>query len=121
MWEDRYDYIPTKEPIIVPELAAYRNTCHGLGSMASHIYYPQRRGSGNYMSEGKGKTRSFKSKTIGRRRWPLNEAQTFTRPIISGHSITRPNERSPEGPSGSSSFYQSPPPYGFQTPSLLVM
>ncbi|MFQ6653716.1 hypothetical protein Gotur_024967, partial [Gossypium turneri] len=31
------------------------------------------------------------------------------------------HERSPEGPSGSSSFYQSPPPYGFQTPSSLVM
>ncbi|MBA0876439.1 hypothetical protein Goshw_028623 [Gossypium schwendimanii] len=30
-------------------------------------------------------------------------------------------EGSQEGPSGSSSFYQSPPPYGFQTPSPLVM
>ncbi|MBA0875967.1 hypothetical protein Goshw_026047 [Gossypium schwendimanii] len=40
----------------------------------------------------KGKTRAFKSKTKGRRHWPINEAQTFTRLIISGHSITRPNE-----------------------------
>ncbi|MFQ6667650.1 hypothetical protein Gotur_033599 [Gossypium turneri] len=31
------------------------------------------------------------------------------------------HEGSPEGPSESSSFYQSPPPYGFQTPSPLVM
>ncbi|MFQ6659891.1 hypothetical protein Gotur_028611, partial [Gossypium turneri] len=31
------------------------------------------------------------------------------------------HEGSPEGSSGSSSFYQSPPPYGFQTPSPLVM
>ncbi|MFQ6662441.1 hypothetical protein Gotur_030279 [Gossypium turneri] len=37
--------------------------------------------------------------------------------------IYRPplHERLHEGPSGSSSFYQSPSPYGFQTPSLLVM
>ncbi|MBA0575042.1 hypothetical protein Golob_025029 [Gossypium lobatum] len=30
-------------------------------------------------------------------------------------------EGSQEGLSGSSSFYQFPPPYGFQTPSPLVM
>ncbi|MFQ6671018.1 hypothetical protein Gotur_035693, partial [Gossypium turneri] len=32
---------------------ACRNTCHGLGSMASRIYYRQRRGSGNYVSKRK--------------------------------------------------------------------
>ncbi|MFQ6651854.1 hypothetical protein Gotur_024016 [Gossypium turneri] len=31
------------------------------------------------------------------------------------------HEGSQEGPSGRSSFYQSPPPYGFQTLSPLVM
>ncbi|MBA0876564.1 hypothetical protein Goshw_028776 [Gossypium schwendimanii] len=36
-----------------------------------------------------------------------------------GPPMYRPttHEGSPEGPSGSSSFYQSPPPYRFQTPS----
>ncbi|MBA0633579.1 hypothetical protein Godav_029146 [Gossypium davidsonii] len=37
-------------------------------------------------------TWDFKSKTKGRRHMPINEAQTFTRPIISGHSITKPSE-----------------------------
>ncbi|MFQ6655781.1 hypothetical protein Gotur_026186 [Gossypium turneri] len=40
----------------------------------------------------KGKARASKSKTTRRRRQPLNEAQTFTWLIISGHAITRPNE-----------------------------
>ncbi|MBA0877954.1 hypothetical protein Goshw_004987, partial [Gossypium schwendimanii] len=40
----------------------------------------------------KGKAQASKSNTTIRRRWPLNEAQTFTRPIISGYAITRPNE-----------------------------
>ncbi|MBA0634339.1 hypothetical protein Godav_022024, partial [Gossypium davidsonii] len=41
----------------------------------------------------------------------------------SGSLMYRPvtHEGSQEGPSGSSSFYQSPPPYGFQTPSPLLM
>ncbi|MBA0636393.1 hypothetical protein Godav_025076 [Gossypium davidsonii] len=40
----------------------------------------------------KGTTWPFKSKTKGRRRKPITEAQTITWPIISGHSITRPSE-----------------------------
>ncbi|MFQ6641843.1 hypothetical protein Gotur_016301, partial [Gossypium turneri] len=40
----------------------------------------------------KGKARTSNSKTRRRRCWPLNEAQTITRPIISGHAITRPNK-----------------------------
>ncbi|MFQ6659029.1 hypothetical protein Gotur_028072 [Gossypium turneri] len=41
----------------------------------------------------------------------------------SGPPMYRPAtyEGSQEGPLESSSFYQSPPPYGFQTPSPLVM
>ncbi|MFQ6621168.1 hypothetical protein Gotur_002350 [Gossypium turneri] len=41
----------------------------------------------------------------------------------SGPPMYRPaaHDGSQEGPSGSSSFYQSPPPYGFQTQSPLVM
>ncbi|MFQ6653679.1 hypothetical protein Gotur_024946 [Gossypium turneri] len=40
-----------------------------------------------------------------------------------GPPMYRPlsQEGSQEGPSGSSSFYQTPSPYGFQTPSPLVM
>ncbi|MBA0785097.1 hypothetical protein Gotri_000168, partial [Gossypium trilobum] len=133
MWEDRYDYKPTQESIIVLELACVSE----------------------YMSWFRIHVKP-----------PINEAQTFTRPIISGHSITRPSkstdtvtrlssstddthstafsddaspmagwsswpgsslffvtpsgpsmyrpashEGSQEGPSGSSSFYQSPSPY----------
>ncbi|MFQ6658923.1 hypothetical protein Gotur_028010, partial [Gossypium turneri] len=41
----------------------------------------------------------------------------------SGPPISRPavQEGSQEGPSGSSPFYQSPPTYGFQTPSPFIM
>ncbi|MFQ6636424.1 hypothetical protein Gotur_013579 [Gossypium turneri] len=41
----------------------------------------------------------------------------------SGPPIYRPaaHEGSQRGPSGSSPFYQSPPTYGFQTPSLFMM
>ncbi|MBA0876809.1 hypothetical protein Goshw_012781, partial [Gossypium schwendimanii] len=52
MWEDQYDYIPTLEPITVPELACVPEYMHDLGSMASHIYYRQRRGSDNCVSKG---------------------------------------------------------------------
>ncbi|MBA0721675.1 hypothetical protein Golax_009190, partial [Gossypium laxum] len=58
MWENRYDNIPTHEPIIIPELAckldyipwfrihgnASRITYHDLGSMANHIYSRKSRG-----------------------------------------------------------------------------
>ncbi|KAG8477465.1 hypothetical protein CXB51_031030 [Gossypium anomalum] len=106
IWEDRYDYIPTREPIIVPELACKK----------------------------------------GRRRRPINSAHTITRPSNKTYTVTGPNSstvdthstaslddarpptyRQPlheglqEGPSGSSSFYQSPSPYGFQTPPPLMM
>ncbi|MBA0633811.1 hypothetical protein Godav_026008 [Gossypium davidsonii] len=33
----------------------------------------------------------FKSKKKGRRHKPINEAQTFTQPIIIAHTITRPS------------------------------
>ncbi|MBA0575059.1 hypothetical protein Golob_006910, partial [Gossypium lobatum] len=42
--------------------------------------------------------------------------------MLSGPPMYRPavHKGSQEGPSGSSSFFQSPPLYGFQTPSPLV-
>ncbi|MBA0865823.1 hypothetical protein Goshw_015758, partial [Gossypium schwendimanii] len=37
MWNHRYDFLPTRQPIIIPELACDSEYMHGLGSMASHI------------------------------------------------------------------------------------
>ncbi|MBA0633812.1 hypothetical protein Godav_026008 [Gossypium davidsonii] len=39
----------------------------------------------------KGMMWPFKSKKKGRRHKPINEAQTFTQPIIIAHTITRPS------------------------------
>ncbi|MBA0876808.1 hypothetical protein Goshw_012781 [Gossypium schwendimanii] len=39
----------------------------------------------------KGTTWPFKSKKKGRQRKLINEAKTFTRPIINTHTITRPS------------------------------
>ncbi|MFQ6661850.1 hypothetical protein Gotur_029865, partial [Gossypium turneri] len=63
---------------------------------------------------------SFSSPMAGWSQWP-GSAQFPVTP--SRPSMYRPatHKGSPEGPSGSSSFYQSPPPYGFQTPSPYVM
>ncbi|MFQ6671594.1 hypothetical protein Gotur_036094 [Gossypium turneri] len=134
MWEDQYDYIPTQEPIIVPELACVSE------------YMPWFRIYGKlYLLSPKERQRLIK------------EAQKFTRPIISAHNFIRPSnntdivtqlsrstddthgtafsddanglpmyrpssyEGSQEGLLGSSFFYQTPSPYGFQTPSPLVM
>ncbi|MBA0620748.1 hypothetical protein Godav_006433, partial [Gossypium davidsonii] len=52
IWENRYDHILTHEPIIIPELAACRITCHGLGSMVSHICCQKSRGVGKSVSKG---------------------------------------------------------------------
>ncbi|KAK5802063.1 hypothetical protein PVK06_029644 [Gossypium arboreum] len=57
---------------------------------------------------------------IGWNAWPGSSSFSI---ILSGPPIYRPPSysRSHEGPSGSSSFYQSPSPYRFQTPSPLMM
>ncbi|MFQ6623958.1 hypothetical protein Gotur_003593 [Gossypium turneri] len=68
MWEDRYDYIPTREPIIVPELAYVLE------------YMPWFRINGKpYLL------------SLEERQRPINEAQKFTRPIISAHNFIRPS------------------------------
>ncbi|KAK5802646.1 hypothetical protein PVK06_030257 [Gossypium arboreum] len=145
MWKDRYDYIPTREPIIVPELA---------------------RGEAAAIACPKGTTWPFKSLNKGRRRRPINGTHTITRPSNRTYTVTGPNnstvdthntassddtspmagwnawpgsspfsitpngpliyrqpsrEGSQEGSSESSFFYQSPSPYGFQTPPPLMM
>ncbi|MFQ6663966.1 hypothetical protein Gotur_031246 [Gossypium turneri] len=62
----------------------------------------------------------FPSPMAGWSQWPGSSLFSVTR---SGPPMYRPasHEGSQEGPSGSSSFYQSPSPNGFQTPSSLVM
>ncbi|MFQ6656284.1 hypothetical protein Gotur_026458 [Gossypium turneri] len=71
MWENRNEYLPTREQEAVFTYArgeAAANTCR------------------------KKKARASKFKGTRLRGQPLNEAQTFTRLIISGHAITVPNE-----------------------------
>ncbi|MFQ6651821.1 hypothetical protein Gotur_023995 [Gossypium turneri] len=62
----------------------------------------------------------FSSPMAGWSQWPGLAPFSVT---PSGSLMYRPaaHEGSQEGPLGSSSFYQSPPPYGFQTLSPLVM
>ncbi|MFQ6621750.1 hypothetical protein Gotur_001843 [Gossypium turneri] len=72
MWEDWYDYIPTREPIIVPELA----------------YVPK------YMPWFRILGKPYLLSEEERRR-PINSAHTITRPITrpsnSTHTVTEPN------------------------------
>ncbi|MBA0634220.1 hypothetical protein Godav_029919, partial [Gossypium davidsonii] len=70
--------------------------------------------------QSSGPTRAPTHPIVGWSQWP--GSAPF--PVIpSGPPMYRPvaHEGSQEGPTGSSSFYQYPPPYGFQTPSPLVM
>ncbi|KAG8486236.1 hypothetical protein CXB51_019559 [Gossypium anomalum] len=46
IWENRYDHIADREPIVVPELACTLITYHSLGSMASHICCQKSKGVG---------------------------------------------------------------------------
>ncbi|MBA0875520.1 hypothetical protein Goshw_022572 [Gossypium schwendimanii] len=62
----------------------------------------------------------FSSPMVGLSQWPGSSPFSV---MPSGPLMYRSasHEGSQEGPSGSSSFYQSPKPYGFQTPSPLEM
>ncbi|MBA0875573.1 hypothetical protein Goshw_003335, partial [Gossypium schwendimanii] len=118
MWEDKYEYIPTREPIIIPELACVSEympwfRIHGkpylltaeerqrqilmmLGAFPNPFIYPN-----PYMYP-------FPSPMAGWSQWPSLAPFPVTpsRPLMyrpAGH------EGLQEGPSGSSSFYQSPP------------
>ncbi|KAK5838998.1 hypothetical protein PVK06_007751 [Gossypium arboreum] len=173
MWENRYDYIPTKEPIIVPELACVLE------------YMPWFRIHGKpYLLSKEERRRKIRAQR--EQRGPLNprrrddDAGPSTAPTQSPSPTVQPttptsqpfqikrgvypspymypnpymfpfssfmtcwnvwpssspfpitpsqlliyrmpsHEGSHEAPSGSSSFYQSPSPYGIQIPSPFVM
>ncbi|MFQ6670405.1 hypothetical protein Gotur_035337, partial [Gossypium turneri] len=186
MWKDRYDYIPTREPIIVPELACVPKympwfRIHGKPYLLSEEerqrqlrfqmerrgpLNPRRRdddagpstvptqsprpspGPATAPTQSSGPIQpmtptaqpfqmvsgayhnpfmypnpymfSFSSPMVGWNAWPGSSLFFIT---LSGPPIYRPpsHEGSHEGLSGSSSFYQSQSPYGFQTPSALVI
>ncbi|KAK8295749.1 hypothetical protein V6Z11_D05G079300 [Gossypium hirsutum] len=178
MWEDRYDYIPTRESIIVPELACVPEympwfRIHGKPYLLSEEerqgqlrVQRERRGPLNprRMDDDAGPSTAppqspgpataptqspsltlqpmtpttqlfqmmpgaypspfmypnpyvfhFSSPMAGGSQWPGSSPFSIT---TSGLPIYRPPSH--EGPSGSSSFYQSPSPYRFQTPSSSV-
>ncbi|KAG8488602.1 hypothetical protein CXB51_016518 [Gossypium anomalum] len=161
MWEDRYDYIPTREPIIVPELAC----------VPEYMPWFRIHGKPYLLSE---EERQWQLRVQRERRGPLNprrrddDAGPSTVPTQSPGPATGPTQSagptvqpstptaqplqmmpgwnawlgsspfpitpsgpliyrqpshkgSQEGPSESSSFYQSPSSYGFQTPPPLMM
>ncbi|PPR84873.1 hypothetical protein GOBAR_AA35841 [Gossypium barbadense] len=165
MWEDRYDYIPTWEPVIVPELACVPEympwfRIHGKPYLLSEEerqrqlrvqrerrgpLNPRRRddnacpstaptqslGPATRPTQSPGPTVQPSTPTAQPLQmmpsmypswnvWPSSSPFSITpsRPLI----YRQPShEGSQEGPSGSSSFYQSPSPYGFQTPLPLMM
>ncbi|MFQ6653763.1 hypothetical protein Gotur_024999 [Gossypium turneri] len=97
--------------------------------MVSRIYYRQRKGSGPAGAQTQSPDPAVQpmipmqlpfQMMPGWSQWPGSASFPVT---PSGPPMYRPtmHEGSQEGPSGSFSFYQSPPPYGFQTPSPLVM
>ncbi|MBA0672214.1 hypothetical protein Goklo_025342 [Gossypium klotzschianum] len=153
MWEDQYDYIPTRKPIIVPELACMPDympwfRIHGRPYLLSKEkrqqqlrvqrkrrgpLNPRRRDDDAGLSiaptQSPGPT-TAPTQSPGPTLQPMTPTtqpfQMMPDPYPSlfiGPPIYRPpsHEGSHEGPSGNSSFYQSPSPYGFQTPSPSVM
>ncbi|MFQ6647838.1 hypothetical protein Gotur_021042 [Gossypium turneri] len=163
MWEDRYTYIPNREPIIVPELACVPEympwfRIHGKPYLLSP---EERQRQLRNQRERRGPLNPRKrDDDVGQSTMPRNSPSSSSAPIESpgtaGAQTQSPDpvvqpmipmqppfqmmpgafpspfmypnpympathKGSQEGPSGSSSFYQSPPPYGFQTPSPLVM
>ncbi|KAH1130907.1 hypothetical protein J1N35_002285 [Gossypium stocksii] len=52
MWENQYDYIPTREPIIVLELACVPEYMLWFRIHDKHIYCRQRRGGEKFVLKG---------------------------------------------------------------------
>ncbi|KAG8497312.1 hypothetical protein CXB51_008523 [Gossypium anomalum] len=158
--EDRYDYIPTREPIIIPELACVPEympwfKIHGKPYLLSKekrqqqlrvqrkrrgLLNPRRRdddaGPSTVPTQSPGPA-TGPTQSSG----PIVQPSTPTAQPLQMMPDTYPSPfmypspymfpfSSPmaavargiaEGPSRSSSFYQSPSPYGFQTPPPLMM
>ncbi|KAH1056959.1 hypothetical protein J1N35_035024 [Gossypium stocksii] len=114
-----------------------RNTCHGLGSMASHIYCRKRRAHHHShraqqqhptVTEPNSSTNDTDitafsddaSPMVGWNAWPGSSPFSIT---PAQPSIYRPSshEGSHESPSRSSSFYQTPSPYGILPHSPWMM
>ncbi|MFQ6651455.1 hypothetical protein Gotur_023784 [Gossypium turneri] len=149
MWEDRYEYIPNREPIIVPELACVPEympwfRIHGKPYLLTPEQRQrqirverERRGPLNPRrrdDEGNPSTRHRHSPGSSSAAmqspgptpmagWSQMPGSALFPVMPSGPPMYRPaaQEGSQGGPSGSSPFYQSPPTYGFQTPSPLLM
>ncbi|MBA0877770.1 hypothetical protein Goshw_016503 [Gossypium schwendimanii] len=66
-----------------------RDSGHTISKCGKIAVFTVDRGEVTVIVCPKGTTWPFKSKKKGRRRKPINEAQTFTRPIISAYTITR--------------------------------
>ncbi|MFQ6621166.1 hypothetical protein Gotur_002350 [Gossypium turneri] len=96
------------DPIVQPTIPTAQPFKMVPGAFPSSFMYPN-----PYMFP-------FLSPMAGWSQWPGSAPFPIT---PSGPPMYRPaaHDGSQEGPSGSSSFYQSPPPYGFQTQSPLVM
>ncbi|KAG8501160.1 hypothetical protein CXB51_003246 [Gossypium anomalum] len=161
MWENRYDYIPTREPIIVPKerrgpLNLRRRDDDAGPSTAptqsagpsttpiqsASLSTAKPQSPGPTVQQTTPTSQPFPSPMPGMypilymypnpfmfpfhspmaswNPWPGSSLFPIT---LSQPPIYRPSshERSQETPSGGSSFYQSPSPYGVQTPPPWVM
>ncbi|MBA0670828.1 hypothetical protein Goklo_029143 [Gossypium klotzschianum] len=170
MWEDRYDYIPTRKLIIVPELACVPEymTWFRINGKPYLLSPEERQRQLHVQREQRGPLNPRRmDDDAGPSMRPRNSPGPSLAPITSSGPATAPTqspdlvvqptiltaqpfqmmpgaqwpgsspfstmpigppmyrplsqEGSQEGLSGSSSFYQTLSPYGFQTPSPLVM
>ncbi|MBA0877318.1 hypothetical protein Goshw_014930 [Gossypium schwendimanii] len=134
MWEDRYKYIPTMEPIIVPELACVQEympwfKIHGKPYLLSAEekqrqlrvqmercgpLNPRRRDEDACLSTRPRNSPGPSSVPItSSGPTPTQSLDPTIQPTIPPMYRPESYDGSQEGPSGSSSFYQSPSPYGF--------
>ncbi|MBA0876300.1 hypothetical protein Goshw_010060, partial [Gossypium schwendimanii] len=144
IWEDQYNYIPTREPIIVPELVCVPEymswfRIYGKPYLLSveerqqqlHIQRERRRrpitrpSNSTHTVTGPNTSTDDTHNTAFSDDAKLESIARFISISImpSGPPMYRPpsHEGSHERPLGSSSFYQSPSPYRFQTALSLVM
>ncbi|MFQ6657621.1 hypothetical protein Gotur_027224 [Gossypium turneri] len=149
MWEDRYEYLPTREPIIVPELSCVPEympwfRIHGKPYLLTPeerqrqicVERERRRPLNPRRQDDEGSPSTSPKHSPGSSSaaiqspgptpmvgWSQMPGSAPFPVMPSGPPMYRPaaHEGSQGGPSGSSPFYQSPPTYGFQTPSPFLM